>query len=95
MNSNMMLLNPGTGLSGCGLIPASRQGTGVSIPGSVTSAHVGGFRRVEERTWTPADVTVEVTLAPAALVGAYPQVDVDQPTIKKFRVPLSIRERSS
>ncbi|MEV0069393.1 MULTISPECIES: hypothetical protein [unclassified Amycolatopsis] len=86
MISNMMLSNPGTDLSGCGLIPASRQGTGVS-----TSAHFGGFRRIDERTWT----AVEVTLANAALVGAYPQVDVDLPTIKQFRVPLSIRERSS
>ncbi|MFI5614583.1 hypothetical protein [Amycolatopsis sp. NPDC051903] len=86
MISNMTLTNPGTGLSGCGLIPASRQGTGVS-----TSAHLGGLRRVDERTWT----SVEVTLANAAFVGAYPQVEVDLPTIKQFRVPLSIRERSS
>ncbi|MGW4490078.1 hypothetical protein ACWEOE_40465 [Amycolatopsis sp. NPDC004368] len=86
MISNMTLTNPGTGLSGCALIPASRQGIGV-----FTSAHVGGFRRIDERTWA----NTEVTLANAALVGAYPQVDADLPTIKQFRVPLSIRERSS
>jgi hypothetical protein len=86
MTSNMMLTNPGTGLSACGFIPASRQGIGVS-----TAAHLGGVRRVDERMWT----AVEVTLANAAVDGAYPQVAVDLPTIKQFRVPLSKRERSS
>jgi hypothetical protein len=52
---------------------------------------VGGLRR-DERLWT----TTDVVFANAAIDGAYPQADVDVPTIKKnHRVPLSIRERSS
>lgn len=66
---------------------ALRHGTGTPV-----SAHmVGGLRR-DERLWA----TTDVVFANAAIDGAYPQADVDVPTIKKnHRVPLSIRERSS
>ncbi|SEP48000.1 hypothetical protein [Amycolatopsis saalfeldensis] len=87
MISNMKLTNPGTGLSTCGVMAAPRQGTDVS-----TSAHAPfGTHRVE-RSRGIFGITLANT---AAVVGAYPQVDADLPTIKQFRVPLSIRERSS
>ncbi|WP_033290333.1 hypothetical protein [Amycolatopsis jejuensis] len=81
MTSNTKLTIPGTGLPVCSTL---RQDTGVFM-----AAHFGGTRRVE-RTWTRDGIA----LASAAVV-AYPQVDADLPTIKQFRVPLSIRERSS
>jgi hypothetical protein len=87
MISNMKLTNPGTGLSACGVMAAPRQGTDVS-----TSAHaLFGTHRVE-RSGGIFGINLVKT---AAVVGAYPQVDADLPTIKQFRVPLSIRERSS
>ncbi|GAA1022104.1 MULTISPECIES: hypothetical protein [Amycolatopsis] len=92
MISNLMHTIPGTGLPVCTTVAAPRQGTGVSTfaPIDGTRRHVDGLRRIE-RNWAPAGIT----LATAAVVAAYPQVDVDLPTIKQFRVPLSIRERSS
>ena len=93
MISNMKLTNPGTGLSTYGVMAAPRQGTDVS-----TSAHalfgthpLFGTHRVE-RSGGIFGINLVRT---AAIVGAYPQVDADLPTIKQFRVPLSIRERSS
>ncbi|MDT8915828.1 hypothetical protein [Amycolatopsis sp. PS_44_ISF1] len=92
MISNMKLMNSGTGLSlcgasACGVSAAPRQGTGVSA-----SVHAQfGPRRVER---TQATFGIDLVKA-AAVIGAYPQVDADLPTIKQFRVPLSIRERSS
>lgn len=88
MTITTTLTNQGTLLS---CVPAAgsapRHGSGMPV-----SAHlIGGLRRVE-RLWT----TTDVDFANAALNGAYPQADVDVPTIKKnHRVPLSIRERSS
>ncbi|WP_275294922.1 hypothetical protein [Amycolatopsis sp. La24] len=91
MISNLMQTNPGTGLSLCMTVDAPRQGTGVSTFAHIdgTRRHIDGLRRIE-RNGAP----VGITLASAAVVAAYPQVDVDLPTIKQFRVPLSIRERS-
>ncbi|MBB4685927.1 hypothetical protein BJY18_003412 [Amycolatopsis jiangsuensis] len=83
MNGNYtLLMSPGTGLS-VGVDPAQRQGTGVS------AACFGAALRRIERTWTPAGTT-----RVSAVVAVDPQVDVDLPTIKQFRVPLSLRERS-
>ncbi|WP_406641385.1 hypothetical protein [Amycolatopsis sp. WGS_07] len=92
MISNLMHTNPGTGLPVRMAATAPRQGTGVSTSAHFgeTRRHIDGLRRIE-RNGTP----VGITLASAAAVAAYPQVDVDLPTIKQFRVPLSIRERSS
>ncbi|MEV6880014.1 hypothetical protein [Amycolatopsis sp. NPDC051128] len=86
MTINMTLTNPGTRLL-CAVEAAAvqRPGTGVSV-----SAHeVRGTRRVMRR-WTTGDVVVFGT---GRVLAAYPQADL--PTIKQFRVPLSIRERSS
>ncbi len=88
MTITTTLTNQGTLLS-CAPEAGSalRHGTGMAV-----SAHlVGGPRRLE-RQWAPNGVV----FANVAIDGAYPQVDVDVPTIKKNdRVPLSIRERSS
>ncbi|MFE0025536.1 hypothetical protein [Amycolatopsis sp. NPDC059021] len=88
MISNMKLTNPGTLLScAANTAQAQRQGTDVFV-----SAHaIRGTRRIE-RLWATVDTTFVTATAEA---GAYPQVVVDLPTIKQFRVPLSIRERSS
>jgi hypothetical protein len=87
MISNQMLTNLGTGLSTCGVMAATRQGTGVSTG---VDAPFGTHRVERDRG------TFGITLVKnAAVIGAYPQVDADLPTIKQFRVPLSIRERSS
>ena len=85
MISNMTLTNPGTRLScAAEAAVASRPGTGVSV-----SAHeIRGMRRVERR-WA----TGVVVFGTQGVLAAYPQADL--PTIKQFRVPLSIRERSS
>jgi hypothetical protein len=86
MTINMTLTNPGTRLSCAAEVAAAqRPGTGVSV-----SAHeVRGTRRVMRR-WTTGDVVVFGT---QGVLAAYPQADL--PTIKQFRVPSSIRERSS
>lgn len=68
---------------------ALRHGTGMPVSARLT----GGLRRTE-RQWAPTGIA----FVNAAIDGAYPQVDVDVdvPTTKKnYRVPLSIRERSS
>jgi len=82
---NMTLTNPGTRLSCAAEVAAAqRPGTGVSV-----SAHeIRGMRRVSRR-WATGDVV----FGTQAVLAAYPQADL--PTIKQFRVPLSIRERSS
>ena len=85
MTINMTLTNPGTRLSCAAEVAAAlRPGTDVS-----SSAHgVRGMRRVERR-WA----TGVVVFGTQGVLAAYPQADL--PTIKQFRVPLSIRERSS
>ena len=85
MTINMTLTNPGTRLSCAAEVAAAqRPGTGVSV-----SAHgIRGVRRVERR-WA----TGVVVFGTQGVLAAYPQADL--PTIKQFRVPLSIRERSS
>ncbi|WIY03245.1 hypothetical protein QRX60_05095 [Amycolatopsis mongoliensis] len=85
MINTMTLTNPGTRLSCAAEVAAAqRPGTGVSV-----SAHeIRGMRRVERR-WATGDVV----FGTQGVLAAYPQADL--PTIKQFRVPLSIRERSS
>ena len=85
MISNMTLTNPGTRLSCAAEVAAAqRPGTGV-----FASAHeIRGMRRVSRR-WA----TGVVVFGTQGVLAAYPQADL--PTIKQFRVPLSIRERSS
>ncbi|WP_206797698.1 hypothetical protein [Amycolatopsis sp. MtRt-6] len=85
MTINMTLTNPGTRLScAAEVVAAQRPGTGVSV-----SAHeIRGTRRVSRR-WA----TGVVVFGTQGVLAAYPQADL--PTIKQFRVPLSIRERSS
>jgi hypothetical protein len=85
MINNSTLTNPGTRLSCAAEVAAAqRPGTGVSV-----SAHeIRGMRRVERR-WA----TGVVVFGTQGVLAAYPQADL--PTIKQFRVPLSIRERSS
>ncbi|WP_328606683.1 hypothetical protein OG943_43425 [Amycolatopsis sp. NBC_00345] len=90
MISNTTLTNLGTGLSTCGVMAFSRQGTGVSA--GVDAPF--GTHRVERDRGT-FGITLVKTAAVVGVVSAYPQVDADLPTIKQFRVPLSIRERSS
>ncbi|MEQ0562134.1 hypothetical protein ABJI51_23870 [Amycolatopsis sp. NEAU-NG30] len=82
---NMTLTNPGTRLScAAEVAAASRPGTGLPV-----SAHeIRGMGRVERR-WA----TGVVVFGTQGVAAAYPQADL--PTIKQFRVPLSIRERSS
>ena len=84
---NSTLTNQGTGLScAADAAPATRQGTGLPV-----SAHaIRGMRR-DERRWTTSDIAFRNV----AVLCGYSQVDVDVPTVKQFRVPLSIRERSS
>ncbi|WP_370970920.1 hypothetical protein [Amycolatopsis sp. cg9] len=85
MTINMTLTIPGTRLSCAAEVAAAqRPGTGVSV-----SAHeIRGMRRVERR-WA----TGVVVFGTQGVLAAYPQADL--PTVKQFRVPLSIRERSS
>ncbi|WP_329051619.1 hypothetical protein OG738_05070 [Amycolatopsis sp. NBC_01488] len=85
MINTMSLTNPGTRLSCAAEVAAAqRPGTGVSV-----SAHeIRGMRRVERR-WATGDVV----FGTQGVLAAYPQADL--PTIKQFRVPSSIRERSS
>ena len=88
MTINMMLTNPGTTLSCIAEVPqAQRQGT--FVPESILAAR--GTLRLNRR-WATADETFAHT---TALGGGYSKVAVDLPVIKQFRVPLSIRERSS
>ncbi len=88
MTINMMLTNPGTRLSCIAEVPqAQRQGT--FMPVSILSAR--GTERLNRR-WVTADETFAHT---AVFGGGYTQGAVDLPVIKQFRVPLSIRERSS
>lgn len=84
MTINLTLTNPGTRLSCAAEVAAAqRPGTGVSV-----SAHeIRGMRRVERRGATG------VVFGTQGVLASYPQADL--PTIKQFRVPLSIRERSS
>ncbi|MDT7803492.1 MAG: hypothetical protein QOI78_6925 [Actinomycetota bacterium] len=86
MTINLTLTNPGTRLScAAEVAAASRPGTGVPA-----SAHgIRGTRRVM-RQWATGDVVV---FGNEGVLAAYPQADL--PTVKQFRVPLSIRERSS
>ncbi|MGW3998463.1 hypothetical protein [Amycolatopsis sp. NPDC004772] len=85
MTINMTLTNPGTRLS-CAAEVAAAQRPGTDV---FASAHeIRGMRRVSRR-WA----TGVVVFGTQGVVAAYPQADL--PTIKQFRVPLSIRERSS
>ncbi|MGW3966857.1 hypothetical protein ACWED2_44060 [Amycolatopsis sp. NPDC005003] len=90
MTINMTLTNPGTRLSCAAEVAAAqRPGTGVFTGTASVSAHeIRGMRRVERR-WA----TGVVVFGTQGVLAAYPQADL--PTIKQFRVPLSIRERSS
>ena len=85
MTINLTLTNPGTRLSCAAEVAvAQRPGTGMPV-----SAHeIRGMRRVE-RLWATGDVV----FGTQGVDAAYPQADL--PTIKQFRVPLSLRERSS
>ncbi|MEV7039057.1 hypothetical protein [Amycolatopsis sp. NPDC051061] len=85
MTITMTLTNPGTRLSCAAEVAAAqRPGTGVPV-----SAHgIRGMRRVERRLATGV-----VVFGTQGVLAAYPQADL--PTIKQFRVPLSLRERSS
>lgn len=85
MTINMTLTNPGTRLSCAAEVAAAqRPGTGVSV----SSHEIRGMRRVERR-WA----TGVVVFGTQGVLAAYPQADL--PTVKQFRVPSSIRERSS
>jgi hypothetical protein len=86
MTINLTLTNPGTRLS-CAAEAAAVQRPGTVLP--VSAHELNGTRRVMRR-WTTGDVVAFVT---EGVVAAYPQADL--PVIKQFRVPLSIRERSS
>jgi hypothetical protein len=85
MINTMTLTNPGTRLScAAEVVAAQRPGTGLPV-----SAHeIRGMRRIERR-WATGDVV----FGTQGVLAAYPQADL--PTIKQFRVPSSIRERSS
>ncbi|UMP01642.1 hypothetical protein [Amycolatopsis sp. EV170708-02-1] len=88
MTINMMLTNPGTRLSCVAEVPqAQRQGT--FVPVSILAAR--GTQRFDLGR-IAADETFSHA---AAFGGAYENGGVDLPVIKQFRVPLSIRERSS
>jgi hypothetical protein len=85
MTINMTLTNPGTRLS-CAAEAAAAQRPGTGVP---VSAHgIRGTRRVMRR-WTAGDVV----FGTEGVLATVPQADL--PTIKQFRVPLSLRERSS
>ncbi|MEU3628467.1 hypothetical protein BS329_40940 [Amycolatopsis coloradensis] len=88
MTIKMMLTNPGTRLSCVAEVPqAQRQGA--FMPVSILAAR-GGQRIDLSR------IAADETFAHAtAFGGAYVNGGVDLPVIKQFRVPLSIRERSS
>ena len=90
MTINMTLTNPGTRLSCAAEVAAAqRPGTGLFTSTVFASAHeIRGVRRVSRR-WA----TGVVVFGTQGVLAAYPQADL--PTIKQFRVPLSIRERSS
>jgi hypothetical protein len=85
MTINLTLTNPGTRLS-CAAEVAAAQRPGTGVP--VSAHEIRGTRRVM-RGWTTGDVV----FGTEGVLAAYPQADL--PTIKQFRVPLSIRERSS
>ncbi|WP_284750533.1 hypothetical protein [Amycolatopsis sp. RTGN1] len=85
MINTMTLTNPGTRLS-CAAEAAAAQRPGTGMPVSVHQTQV--VRRVERR-WATGDVV----FGTQGVLAAYPQADLS--TIKQFRVPLSIRERSS
>ncbi|WP_410572069.1 hypothetical protein [Amycolatopsis sp. cmx-4-61] len=88
MTINMTLTNPGTRLSCAAEVAAAqRPGTGVSV----SANEIRGMRHASrvERRWA----TGVVVFGTQGVLAAYPQADL--PTIKQFRVPLSIRERSS
>jgi hypothetical protein len=87
MNINLTLTNPGTLMSCAGDVTrGKRQGSGLPV----SAQSIRGTHRTER-----FGATAGTNFAIAAVVGAYPQADVDLPTIKQFRVPLSLRERSS
>ena len=85
MINTMTLTNPGTRLS-CAAEAAAAQRPGTGMP--VSAHEIQVVRRVERR-WATGDVV----FGTQGVLAAYPQADL--PTIKQFRVPLSIRERSS
>jgi hypothetical protein len=86
MTNTMKLTNPATRLS-CAAEVAAAQRPGTGLP--VSAHEIRGTRRVMRR-WAAGDVVVFGT---EGVVAAYPQTDL--PTVKQFRVPSSIRERSS
>lgn len=89
MTINLKLTNPGTLLSCAAEVAAApRQGTGMRMP--VSAHEIRGTRRVVRR-WATSDVVFGI----AGVVAARTQADVDLPVVKQFRVPSSIRERSS
>ncbi|MEV6908357.1 hypothetical protein [Amycolatopsis sp. NPDC051071] len=88
MTINMMLTNPGTRLS-CVVEVPQAQRQGAFAPVSILAAR--GTLRLNRR-WVTADETIAHA---TAFGGGYSLVAVDLPVIKQFRVPLSIRERSS
>lgn len=90
MINTMTLTNPGTRLSCAAEVAVvQRPGTSAFSNAVSVSAHeVRGMRRVERR-WATGDVV----FGTQGVLAAYPQTDL--PTIKQFRVPLSLRERSS
>ncbi len=88
MTIKMTLTQPGTRLSCVAEVPqAQRQGT--FMPVSILAAR--GTQRLDL-----SRIAADETFAHAAAFGgAYVNGGVDLPVIKQFRVPLSIRERSS
>jgi hypothetical protein len=88
INSTMTTTNPGTLLSCATEVPsAKRRGTGVFVGALAAPATQGR----ELPRW----ISFNGTAAHATnVVLGYVQADTDLPTIKQFRVPLSLRERS-
>jgi len=85
MINTMTLTNPGTSLSCAAKVPAAQR-PGIDVP--VSAHEIQVMRRVERR-WATGDVV----FGTQGVLAAYPQADLS--TIKQFRVPLSLRERSS
>ena len=75
-------------LTACEAQRECRQQDSHCQPGERLIHEIRGVRRVERR-WA----TGVVVFGTQGVLAAYPQADL--PTIKQFRVPLSIRERSS
>ncbi|MEC3978977.1 hypothetical protein [Amycolatopsis sp. H20-H5] len=88
MINSMKTTEPGTLLSCATEIPpAKRRGIGVFVSGMPARANQG----LEQSRWTTFNGAIAHT---TAVVLGYAQADADLPTIKQFRVPLSLRERS-